>query len=216
LSWPGPDAEHIVRRATAEAAALDVPLDVRLSVDSPDRIGELLDLLPLDSVVRVAVFDASSHVTEPELWDELTNEARGREFTGVLLAGARSHFTELLQPEPFTAAWLLGSIAALSVPGVESLSYFEATGPRGICGPGGLTPAGELLAAVAAVGGCEVLDVAGGVPGVVLYPVRDGGRPVLFAANLTAKPLSVVVRLPGGGSTNLEFEPWTTVVRRFD
>lgn len=296
---PGPDAEHIVRRATEEAAALDVPLDVRLSVDSPDRIGGLLDLLPLDSVVRLAVFGASSHVTEPEPWDELTNEARRREFTGVLLAGARSHFTELnrhagivppdaqaltfsitpqmhatevphvvetlpmqrlaalnalrigsgrplhigpitlkarfnavatagddaaaeamatdpLQPEPLTAAWLLGSIAALSVPGVESLSYFEAKGPRGIRGPGGLTPAGELLAAVAAVRGCEVLDVAGGVPGVVLYPVRDSGTTVLFAANLTAKPLGVVVRLPGGDSTNLEFEPWTTVVRRFD
>lgn len=296
---PGRDAEHILRRAAAEAADLDVPLDVRLSVDSPDHIGELLDLLPLESVVRLAVFDASSHVTEPELWDELTNEARRREFTGVRLAGARSHFTELnrnagilppdapaltfsitpqmhatevphvvetlpmqrlgalnalrigsgrplhlgpvtlkarfnavatagidadgeatatdpLQPEGFTAAWLLGSIAALSVPGVESLSYFEATGPRGIRGPGGLTPAGELLAAVAAVRGCEVLDVAGGVPGVVLYPVRDGGTTVLFAANLTATPLSVVVRLPGGDSTNLEFEPWTAVVRRVD
>lgn len=296
---PGLDAEHIVRRATAEAAGLDVPLDVRLSVDSPDRIGRLLDLLPLDSVVRLAVFGASRHVTEPGLWDELTNEARRRGFTGLLLAGARSHFTELnrnagilppdaqaltfsitpqmhatevphivetlpmqrlavlnalrigsgrplhigpvtlkarfnavategddaaaeamatdpLQPEPFTAAWLLGSIAALSVPGVESLSYFEAAGPRGIRGPGGLTPAGELLAAVASLRGCEVLDVAGGVPGVVLYPVRDGGRPVLFAANLTAKPLTVVVRLPGGDSTNLEFEPWTAVVRRFD
>ena len=296
---PGPGAEHILRRATAEAADLGVPLDVRLSVDSSDRIGGLLDLLPLDNVVRLAVFDAFSHVTEPELWDELRDEARRRDFTGTLLSGARSHFTELnrnaeripadadavsfsitpqmhatevphvvetlpmqrlvalnalrigsgrplhlgpvtlkarfnavategddaaaeamatdpLQPEAFTAAWLLGSIAALSFPGVESVSYFEAAGSRGIRGPGGFTPAGELLAAVAALRGCEVLDVAGGVPGVVLYPVRDGGTTVLFAANLTAKPLSVVVRLPGGDSTNLEFEPWTAVVPRVD
>ncbi|WP_284754716.1 hypothetical protein [Arthrobacter sp. efr-133-R2A-120] len=294
---PGPDAEGSIRRATDEAMDLDVPLDVRLSVDSPDRIGELLDLLPLDKVLRLAVFDAFSHVTEPGLWDELKDQARQRGFSGALLAGARSHFTELnrnagrlppdadavsfsitpqmhatevphvvetlpmqrlvalnalrigsgrplhlgpvtlkarfnavategdeaaaeatdpLQPETFTAAWLMGSIAALSVPGVESVSYFEATGPRGIRETGGLTPAGELLAAVAAVRGCEVLDVAGEVPGVVLYPVRDGGRTVLFAANLTAKSLSVVVRLPGGDSTNLELEPWTAVVRRVD
>lgn len=296
---PRPDAEHIVRRATAEAVDLDVPLDVRLSVDSPDRIGELLDLLPLDNVVRLEVFDAFSHVTEPGLWGDLRDEARRRGFTGALLAGARSHFTELnrnadrlpsnadavsfsitpqmhatevphvvetlpmqrlvalnalrigsgrplhlgpvtlkarfnavategddaaaeamatdpLQHEGFTAAWLLGSIAALSLPGVESVSYFEAAGPRGIRGPGGLTPAGGLLAAVAAVRGCQALDVGGEVPGVVLYPVRDGGTTVLFAANLTAKPLSVVIRLPGGDSTNLELEPWTAVIRRVD
>jgi hypothetical protein len=66
------------------------------------------------------------------------------------------------------------------------------------------------------VRGCEVLEVAGEVPGVVLYPVRDGGRTVLFAANLTAQALSVVVRLPGSHTTNLEFEPWTAVVRRVD
>ncbi|MCZ9882216.1 hypothetical protein [Arthrobacter sp. B2a2-09] len=296
---PGPDTARKVRRAAEEAADLDVPLDVRLSVDSPDRIGELLELLPLDNVMRLAVFDAFSHVTEPALWAVLKNEARQRGFTGALLAGARSHFTELnrnadrlpsdadavtfsitpqmhatevphvvetlpmqrlvalnalrigsgrplhlgpvtlkarfnavategddaaaeamatdpLQPETFTAAWLLGSIAALSVPGVESVSYFEATGPRGIRGSGGLTPAGEMLAAVAALRGCEVLDVAGEVPGVVLYPVRDGGTTVLFAANLTAKPLSVVVRLPGGDSTNLGLEPWAAVVRGVD
>lgn len=296
---PGPDAERPIRRAKEEAAALDAPLDVRLSVDSPGRIGELLDLLPLDNVVRLAAFSASSHVTEPDLWDGLSLDAGRRGYTGTLLAGARSHFTELnrnagilppgapaltfsitpqmhatevphvvetlpmqrltalnalrigsgrplhlgpvtlrarfnavatigddaaaeamatdpLQAEPFTAAWLLGSIAALSVPGVESVSYFEATGPRGIRGPGGLTPAGELLAALAAVRGCEVLDVAGEVPGVVLYPVRDGDNTVLFVANLTAKPLSAVVRLPGGDGTNIELEPWTAVVRRFD
>ncbi|WAH98484.1 hypothetical protein [Arthrobacter sp. MMS18-M83] len=296
---PGTEAERSIRRAKEEAAALDVPLDVRLSVDSPDRIGELLELLPLDNVVRLAAFSASSHVTEPDLWDGLSLDAGRRGFTGTLLSGARSHFTELnrnagilppgapaltfsitpqmhatevphlvetlpmqrlaalnalriasgrplhlgpvtlkarfnavatvgedaaaeamatdpLQPEPFTAAWMLGSIAALSVPGVESVSYFEATGPRGIRGPGGLTPAGELLAALAGVRGCEVLDVAGEVPGVVLYPVRDGGRTVLFAANLTAKPLSAVVRLPAGDGTDLELEPWTAVVRRFD
>ena len=51
-------------------------------------------------------------------------------------ADAEAMATDPLQPEGFTAAWLLGSIAALSVPGVESVSYFEATGPRGIRGPG--------------------------------------------------------------------------------
>lgn len=300
----GPGAAQSVRRANAEAADLDVSLDVRLSVDSPDRIGELLDLLPLDNLGRLAAFSASSHVTQQALWAALKNETRRRGFTGTLLAGARSHFTELnrnagtlpadagalafsitpqmhatevphvvetlpmqrltalnalrigsgrplhlgpvtlkarfnavatvgddaaaeamatdpLQPEQFTAAWLLGSIVALSIPGVESVSYFEARGPRGIRGRNGLTPAGELLAAVASLRGCEVLEVAGEVPGLVLYPVRDGGKIVLFAANLTAKPLSAVVRLPGGDATNLdqtnlELEPWTAVVRRFD
>lgn len=46
--------------------------------------------------------------------------------------GRRLNFLEAttgqsqLQPDPFTAAWLLGSVAALSLPGVESVSYFVA------------------------------------------------------------------------------------------
>ena len=41
------------------------------------------------------MFSAGSHFTEPDLWEELRREAQRRGFSGTLLAGARSHFTEL-------------------------------------------------------------------------------------------------------------------------
>lgn len=295
---PGSDAETSVRRAMEQADVLGVPLDVRLQCAAASQIPGLLELLPRGGVSRLAVFHSGSHVTEPDLWSALKSEADRRGFAGMLLAGARSHFTELnrnagalpvdapavafsitpqmhatevahmvdtlpiqrlaaqnalrlgsgrplhlgpvtlkarfnavatsgedgtaaeamatdpLQSETFAAAWMLGSIAALSIPGVDSVSYFEASGPRGISGPDGLTPAGELLAALAAVGS-DVLAVEGGVPGLVLYPVRDAGTTVLFAANLTAGPLAATVRWPGRSEARLDLEPWTAHVHRF-
>lgn len=297
---PGPDAEGSVHRALEQADVLGVPLDVRLQCAAASQIPGLLELLPLGRVSRLAVFHSASHVTEPDLWSALKSGSDRRGFAGTLLAGARSHFTELnrnagalppdapavafsitpqmhatevahivdtlpmqrlaaqnalrigsgrplhlgpvtlkarfnavatsgedgaaaeamatdpLQPETFAAAWMLGSIAALSIPGVGSVSYFEASGPRGISGPEGLTPAGALLAALAAVRGADVLAVEGGVPGLVLYPVRDAGTTVLFAANLTAGPLAATVRWPGRSETRLDLEPWTAHVHRFD
>jgi hypothetical protein len=297
---PGPDAGTSVRRAMEQADVLGVPLDVRLQCAAASQIPGLLELLPLGRVSRLAVFHSGSHVTEPDLWLALKSESDRRGFAGTLLAGARSHFTELnrnagslppdapavafsitpqmhatevahmvdtlpmqrlaaqnafrlgsgrplhlgpvtlkarfnavatsgedgataeamatdpLQPESFAAAWMLGSIAALSIPGVGSVSYFEASGPRGISGPEGLTPAGELLAALAAVRGADVLAVEDGTSGLVLYPVRDAGTTVLFAANLTAGPLAATVRLPGRSETRLDLEPWTAGVHRIN
>jgi hypothetical protein len=297
---PGPDAETSVRRAMAEADVLGVPLDVRLQCAAASQIPGLLELLPPVGVSRLAVFHSGSHVTEPDLWSALKSESDLRGFAGTLLAGARSHFTELnrnadalpqdapavafsitpqmhatevahmvdtlpmqrltaqnalrlgsgrplhlgpvtlkarfnavatsgedgaaaeamatdpLQPETFAAAWMLGSIAALSIPGVDSVSYFEASGPRGISGPEGLTPAGELLAALAAVRGADVLAVEDGTSGLVLYPVRDAGTTVLFAANLTPGPLAATVRWPGRSETRLDLEPWTAHVHRIN
>lgn len=50
------------------------------------------------------------------------------------------------QTEPELAAWLIASAAALSVPGVATLSYFEEWGPRGV-----RTSTGDDLPAAAAV-----------------------------------------------------------------
>lgn len=57
-------------------------------------------------------------------------------------------------------AWTLASVAALAVPGVESLSYFEATGPRGlVTGAGTLTGAGRALDWIAALSGLQRIAV---------------------------------------------------------
>jgi hypothetical protein len=81
--------------ARAEAAALTVPLDLRIVAGSAAELAETLDLVEPSDVVRLGVFDDVSHVTEPELWVALKSEAARRGFACALVAGARSHFTEL-------------------------------------------------------------------------------------------------------------------------
>ena len=299
---PGSDtiaAAEILRHAEQQSAELGTELDVRITAAGAGAVGRVLDLLPLGNVTRIGVFGAGSHVTEPELWEELVSEARRRGFRGTLLAGARSHFTELnrrqdalpgnadaitysitpqmhatevphvaeslpiqrltalnalrigsgkplhigpvtlkarfnavstdgaydaatigemstdpLQAETFAAAWLLASIAALTLPGVESVSYFEASGPRGLLTDDGVpTPAFQLFGALAALRGADVLEVEGSVPGLVLYPVTAGSGVLLFAANLTAEPLPLALTLDDGDPVTFDIPAWSAITR---
>jgi len=288
----GPRAEQEIVSAVETATALGVPLDVRLIVQAAHQIPELLAMLPLHNVLRLAVFSVSSHVTEPALWSALVMEARRAHYAGELVAGSRSHFTELnrnaeqlpteassltysitpqmhatevphivetlpiqrltaqnalrlaagrpvhigpvtlkarfnavattvtglesgesgadaLQTEPFAAAWLLASVAALTLPGINSLSYFELAGPGGISQGEGLTPAGEMLARLASLRGKPVLQVDADAAGLTLYPVRDGAHVVILAANLTEKPIKTLLKLGNGPKVELSLEPWT-------
>lgn len=300
---PGGDtaaAAQILRHAVQQAAELGAALDVRITATGPGDIGPVMDLLPVENVLRIGAFSSDSHLTEPGLGEELHSEAQRRGFTGALLAGARSHFTELnrrqgvlpgnadaitysitpqmhatevphiveslpiqrqtalnalrigsgkplhigpvtlkarfnavstdgaydsltveamttdpLQAENFTAAWLLGSIAALTLPGVESISYFEASGPRGLLTDAGTpTSAFQLLEKLSAMRGADVMEVDGGVPGLVLYPVKEDSGVLLFAANLTAEPLRTAVRLEYGEYTRtVDIPAWSVVTR---
>jgi hypothetical protein len=81
--------------ARAEASALKVPLDLRIVADSAAELAASLELVDPTATVRLGVFDPVSHVTEPALWAALGAEAAQRGFDCTLVAGARSHFTEL-------------------------------------------------------------------------------------------------------------------------
>ncbi|MFF2840697.1 hypothetical protein [Paenarthrobacter sp. NPDC057981] len=83
----------------AEAAALarnfNVSLDARIVADTPEDAVAVLRALPLDRTARLGVYGRTSHITEDSLWDAVTAEAKELGHRGELLAGARSHFTEL-------------------------------------------------------------------------------------------------------------------------
>jgi hypothetical protein len=81
--------------ASAEAAALRVPLDLRIVADGVAELAATLDLVDPGATARLGVFDLVSHVTEPALWAALKAETSQRGFDCTLVAGARSHFTEL-------------------------------------------------------------------------------------------------------------------------
>lgn len=273
-----------LQAAGTAAAVHGAGLDIR--VTTPDPLGAVADVAPyLPRAKRLAVFHPDSNVTEPDTWLEFKAAVRAAGFAGELLAGARSHFTELnrnsgrtpsdsdaltfsitpqmhstemahvvdnvpmqrvvaenalrlgggrpvhvgpvtllprfnavatsgegaepsadeLQALPFTAAWLLASVGALTIDGVSTVTYFEASGPRGISdSEGRMNPAGELLKELAALRGNAVLSVDADAarPGrnspVTLYPVDSSAGLMVFAANLSGASAEVELRLPEG------------------
>jgi D-apionolactonase len=81
-------------RARRDAGAL--PLDVRIVASDPTQLGAVLDAVTEAPIVRLGVFDAVSHVSEPALYAALAEGAAERGIPSEALAGgARSHFTEL-------------------------------------------------------------------------------------------------------------------------
>lgn len=137
-------------------------------------------------------------------------------FNAVATSGSREwgRATDV-QPDPlqqdnFAAAWLLGSVAALTVPGVESVSFFELAGPRGLIqSDGEPTPALELFVRLAALRGAPVLGYEGNVPGVSVYPVQVEEGVLLAAANMTADAVPLVVECGNGTKTEIELAPWS-------
>jgi hypothetical protein len=87
-SWPA-----VLDRAVVEAGRR--PLDVRIVADGPRDLAPVLDALVGRSVVRLAVYDRHTQVSEPELWEALRDGAVARGLDAELHGGARSHFTEL-------------------------------------------------------------------------------------------------------------------------
>jgi hypothetical protein len=131
----------------------------------------------------------------------------GAEFTGAV---------DPRQSSPELAAWTIASAAALAVPGVGSIAWFEEWGPRGI-----RTADGQDLPVAAAVAALDELSGAtllwgdspdglvwaiGGSRGasgtVLLANLDDRDRDVTLAMDAATRPVSV----PARAFTRVEFE----------
>ncbi|WP_433585796.1 hypothetical protein [Microbacterium hydrocarbonoxydans] len=185
------DTEQLV-----EAVAIQRLLarqSVRIAAGRPVHIG------PVSLRPR---FNNVATTPEPAPGGSDLAEGFGAEFTGE---------TDRRQSAPELAAWVIASAAALAVPGVSSLSWFETSGPRGVEG----TPAEDAVAALAALGGGELLT--GDSPDGLVWAIgaRHGGVDTLLAANLDRRErtfrlgqdhdATVVSLLPG---------TWTRLTRR--
>ena len=264
---------EVLDRAVAEAGGL--PLDVRI-VGAADVTEVLAALEPLQ-VVRVGVFSADTHVSEPSLWESLATDlprvggtrahftelnrtldrlprdipaytfsvtpqmhATGREqivesiamqrlvaSQAVALTGApvhvgpvtlRSRFnavatsttpdalvtslddgynaavtpdaTDPRQSSTAVAAWTIASAAALAIDGVESITWFEASGPRGVDG----LPVGEAIDAIAELAGRPMLFA----PDAPADVWAVGAGSVVLVANLRAEAVTVRIVTPFG------------------
>jgi D-apionolactonase len=112
----------------------------------------------------------------------------------------------------FNAAWTLGYVAALAHSGVEALTMAAPTGPFGVIhrrtdlpqpwfdeldGPV-VYPAFHVLAGLFAASGLPLLATQVSGPGIAALAVREGGRTVLWLANLRDE--SCEVELEGANS----------------
>jgi hypothetical protein len=113
------------------------------------------------------------------------------------------------------AAWTLASAKHLSEQGVDAVTYFETTGPRGVVQgdepppsadfpgrTGQAFPLYHVLADVCSLRGAEVLACESGRPlEVNALAVRSGGGTTLLVANLTHRSHTVDLAVVGEGAT---------------
>jgi len=112
------------------------------------------------------------------------------------------------QSAPELAAWTIASAAALAVPGVASLAWFEEWGPRGIrTRSGERMPVADAVEALAAAGGAELLwgDSPDGL--VWALGARRGAAADILAANLDRQARTLTVTVSGGAGRRLEIPP---------
>ncbi|GAA3758227.1 hypothetical protein GCM10022240_08720 [Microbacterium kribbense] len=101
---------------------------------------------------------------------------------------------------PELAAWTIASAAALAVPGVATVTYFEQWGPRGpVRADGSARPVAAALAALGALRGAALLhgDSPDGLVWAVGGVSREGATTVL-AANLDRIERTLTVVTPTG------------------
>ncbi|SDQ31364.1 hypothetical protein [Microbacterium sp. cf332] len=122
-----------------------------------------------------------------------------------LSGGYGSHLIDADDPRqraPELAAWTIASTAALAVPGIASLTFFESWGPRGIVGSDGTAlPLAEAVAALAALAGGELLS--GRSPDGLVWAVgaQRGGQATVLAANLDTRERVLTTTTPTGACT---------------
>ncbi|WP_243061695.1 hypothetical protein [Humibacter sp. RRB41] len=111
------------------------------------------------------------------------------------------------------AAWTIASVAALAVPGVATLAYFEEWGARGIRSASGEDlPVAAAVRRMAQLSGCELLsgDSADGMVWAIGAVTPHGGpahgiaadrAAIVLVANLDDRVRTATVRTPSGVST---------------
>ncbi|MFD4960067.1 hypothetical protein [Microbacterium sp. NPDC058389] len=119
------------------------------------------------------------------------------------------------QASPELAAWTVASAAALAVPGVATLAFFEEWGPRGLrTADGSPLPALDAVSALAAIAGEPGLR--GDSPDGLVWAIgaRLGDGDTVLVANLDRALRTVEVELPGGATRTVDVAPGAFVVNR--
>ncbi len=151
-------------------------------------------------------FNNVATAPEPAPTREDLAEGYGSAFTGA---------SDDRQSAPELGAWLVASAAALAVPGVDALSWFETWGPRGLTGASGRTPAAAAIDALCELRGSTLLSAPS--PDGLVWAIggRCDGADVVLVANLDRAERSVGIRLPESAVHTVVVEGggWTRIAR---
>ncbi len=198
--------------------------------------------LPADAPALTLSLTPQMHATEvPHLIDSLATQRTVAENAVRIAAGRPVHVGPVTlarrfnavatgaRPDPATeaaratdplldtdlaAAWTLASVAALAVPGVAGLAYFETVGPRGLVDDQGRPrPVASVVSRLAGLRGRSLKQVAV-PPGFAAVAVDDGDGTVLLVANLTGEARDVPVQAIDGTLTRVPLAPWGTTELR--
>lgn len=102
------------------------------------------------------------------------------------------------QSSPELAAWTIASAAALAVPGVASISWFETWGPRGLRDLGRENhPAAEAIAVLTSLAGRTLFS--GSSPDGLLWAIgaRAADEDIVLVSNLDRVSRAFTVAVPG-------------------
>jgi len=116
--------------------------------------------------------------------------------------------TDARQSSPALLAWTVASAAALAVAGVESISWFEASGPRGLRDGAAEFPVATALSWLAEIAGAPLLETTDAADGLWAIGATVDGASVVLVANLRAEPATVELTAPGGAQRVL-LEPFS-------
>jgi hypothetical protein len=169
---------------------------------------QLVESLPMQRLIAAQAVEIAGphdvHIGPVALRPRFNNVAPSAEpapMRADLSEGYGAHFTggsDERQNAFEIGAWTIASAAALAIPGVASLSWFETWGPRGLqAADGTRTPAADAINTLSSLAGGTLLS--GASPDGLLWAIgsRDGEDEVVLAANLDRRPRRTVVDIPG-------------------
>lgn len=112
--------------------------------------------------------------------------------------------TDHRQTAPAVHAWTIASAAALSVDGVDSISWFEASGPRGLAA----SPAAVAFEWLTELSGQPLLQAMDASADLWAIGARTGDTVTVLVANLRARAATVAVAALAT-EVSVELEPFS-------
>ncbi|MEU6606575.1 hypothetical protein ABZ922_16210 [Streptomyces shenzhenensis] len=183
-------------RLPDDATAVTFSITPQMHDIGRDQLLESLPLQRLTARQALGSGDRPLHVGPVTLRPRFNAVATSARATGTVPhvrdgygAHAVPGSTDPRQESAGYAAWLVASAAQLALPGVSSVTFAEAWGPRGLYDPDGTPrPAAEAFARLAGLTGAELLASEGDLPvNVSVLAARSRDRVTLMAANVGSR-----------------------------